>query len=178
MESHISLAKQNCVYLGQAVDLIQTLSDNVYTHAQPPLYTSATGAHFRHALDHYINFLAGFERDRIDYQSRERSPMVEQDRLYAIRQFKETEQRLEELDHATEKREILVKLETGGSENGDAVWARSTLGRELDFLLSHTIHHYALISFILRHQGIDPGPEFGVAPSTLRYWQQHAPCAR
>jgi hypothetical protein len=44
------------------------------------------------------------------------------------------------------------------------------VGRELQYLLSHTIHHYAIIGSILRAQGVEPGPDFGVAPSTLRHW--------
>jgi hypothetical protein len=49
-------------------------------------------------------------------------------------------------------------------------WSQSTVGRELQYLLSHTIHHYAIIGSILRAQGREPGPDFGVAPSTLRHW--------
>ena len=44
-------------------------------------------------------------------------------------------------------------------------------GRELLFLISHTVHHFALIAFMLRSFGIEPGDKFGVAPSTLRYRQ-------
>ena len=50
--------------------------------------------------------------------------------------------------------------------------------RELEFLLSHTIHHYALVAVMARIQGCEPGPTFGVAPSTLKYQQAQAVCAR
>jgi hypothetical protein len=39
----------------------------------------------------------------------------------------------------------------------------------LQFLLSHTVHHFALMALILRAQGADPGDDFGVAPSTLEH---------
>ena len=48
----------------------------------------------------------------------------------------------------------------------------STLGRELEFAVSHTIHHYALVRERLR--GVDFDPRFGVAPSTLEYWRTAA----
>jgi hypothetical protein len=54
------------------------------------------------------------------------------------------------------------------------VWSYSSIGRELQFLLSHTIHHYALIALALRLQGYEPSAEFGVAPSTLQYWRKAA----
>jgi hypothetical protein len=43
------------------------------------------------------------------------------------------------------------------------------VARELQFLQSHTVHHYAVIHLMLLQQGIRPDPEFGVAPSTLRH---------
>ena len=48
-----------------------------------------------------------------------------------------------------------------------AVWSRSSLLRELQFALSHTVHHYAIIARQLRERGAEPGADFGVAPSTL-----------
>jgi hypothetical protein len=42
--------------------------------------------------------------------------------------------------------------------------------RELQFLASHTVHHYALIAHLARDRGVGVAPEFGVAPATLDYW--------
>ena len=42
----------------------------------------------------------------------------------------------------------------------------------------HTIHHFSLMAILLRFEGIEPGEEFGVAPATLRYWQEEAMCAQ
>jgi hypothetical protein len=47
----------------------------------------------------------------------------------------------------------------------------SSVGRELQVLSSHTIHHFALIAFTLRVLGIEVDRNFGMAPSTLRYEQ-------
>jgi hypothetical protein len=43
----------------------------------------------------------------------------------------------------------------------------------LQFLLSHTIHHYALIASLLERRGVRVRDElsgFGVAASTLEHW--------
>jgi hypothetical protein len=50
-------------------------------------------------------------------------------------------------------------------------WAVTSLERELQFLLSHTVHHFALVALLLRAQGFEVSADFGVAPSTLAYWQ-------
>jgi hypothetical protein len=43
---------------------------------------------------------------------------------------------------------------------------RSTLGRELAFVASHTIHHFAIVALLLRDMGIGVPARFGYAPST------------
>ena len=52
---------------------------------------------------------------------------------------------------------------------GPAVKLESSAGREFSFVLSHTIHHDALVGVIVRSLGREPPVEFGCAPSTLRY---------
>ena len=63
--------------------------------------------------------------------------------------------------------EVIVSATT---YSGD-VLSQSTFARELQFLASHTVHHYALISIASRMQGIMPAEGFGIAPSTLKYLQ-------
>ena len=73
---------------------------------------------------------------------------------------------LEQLDTDLEV-ELLVKMNTG-SNTGDQ-WAPSTMVRELQFLLSHTVHHFALISTMNSINNIATPEDFGIAPSTLAH---------
>jgi hypothetical protein len=50
----------------------------------------------------------------------------------------------------------------------------SSIDRELQVLSSHTIHHFALIAMTLRLHGVEMPPDFGMAPSTLRYQAEAA----
>ena len=64
-----------------------------------------------------------------------------------------------------------IRLDPRGRDEPD--WCRSSLLRELQFLLSHTIHHYALIASLLERRGVRVRDElsgFGVAASTLEHW--------
>jgi hypothetical protein len=81
---------------------------------------------------------------------------------------------LNRLSDVNDLKEIEVKLEGLSNDKGVSDWSRSSLLRELQFLLSHTIHHYSLIVLALRVQGFEPGVEFGVAPSTLKHWRKTA----
>jgi uncharacterized damage-inducible protein DinB len=49
-----------------------------------------------------------------------------------------------------------------------AVSAWSTLRRELAFVVSHTVHHQALIAVLLSLVGVPVPDAFGLAPSTPR----------
>ena len=49
----------------------------------------------------------------------------------------------------------------------------TTLGREVAFVLSHTLHHQALIAAHLRATGHDVPDNFGVAPATLQHRDNH-----
>jgi hypothetical protein len=60
-------------------------------------------------------------------------------------------------------------MEDGDTSEVQDSFMRSSVSRELQVLSSHTIHHFALIAMTLRAHGVDLDPEFGMAPSTLRY---------
>lgn len=134
------------------------------------------GPHFRHVLEHYSSFLAGVETGRVDYDARAREQALESDPEQARQRIRELMGGLTTLDGVDLEATAEVRLECGAGDEPEQ-WSRSTLRRELQFLLSHTVHHYALIGLLLAQHGIDPGPEFGVAPSTLKHWRSLAQCA-
>jgi len=53
----------------------------------------------------------------------------------------------------------------------------TTAGRELAFVLSHTIHHNALIDVMARTLGVPVPDRFGYAPSTIAHLEKAA-CVR
>jgi hypothetical protein len=76
------------------------------------------------------------------------------------------------LDEEATTDTLLVRMNSGGGSPA-ADLAPSTLVRELLFLVSHTVHHFAVIRLLLAAEGIDPGEEFGTAPSTLAHAATH-----
>ncbi len=134
------------------------------------------GPHFRHVLEHYSRFLAGLDAHRIDYDARAREARLEVEPEAARARIRELIAGLARLDGADIGAAAEVRLECGQGDEAEQ-WSRSTLRRELQFLLSHTVHHYALIGLLLERHGIDPGADFGVAPSTLEHWRSQAQCA-
>ena len=158
--------------LEQAISIITLIDDDIYTALTPISPRGSVGGHLRHIVNFYQSFLAGCEQGRIDYNQRTRDREFEQDRLYAMNSIQKVVVQLESLSQLELHDHLLVSVEDY------AVWSRSSVLRELDFLRSHTVHHYSLIAMLLRLHEIDPGAEFGVAPSTLRHWEEETLCAQ
>lgn len=167
MQFSNTLIDDNIQVLRQGAQLIERLDDQRYSLAARPLFTHGVGSHFRHCLDSYHCFFKGFETGQIDYDHREREELIERDRRFAVARIETVIARLRSLTSSDERIPLMTKQDS-------EVWSHTSLGRELQFLLSHTIHHYALIALALRLQGIEPGLEFGVAPSTLQFWSKAA----
>jgi hypothetical protein len=62
-----------------------------------------------------------------------------------------------------------VRVEDAQSAHLDDSYMTSSVGRELQVLSSHTIHHFALIAVTLKALGVYIDSDFGMAPSTQRY---------
>lgn len=172
--------QDNISILEQGIDLLGTIEPQDYTKHCSQCFDSNIGGHFRHNIEHYQNFLGGYKEGIIDYDDRARDWRIENDLAFTCETIKEIIQQLEhlgQLEQSVIQQELRIKMDSGSTqcnENG----SQSTIQRELQFLLSHTIHHYALIAVICNIFEYKLPKEFGVAPSTLKYQDSQASCAR
>jgi len=164
----ISLTRDNCDFLKQGIDLLERHSDDTYVNTDTRTFGSGIGSHMRHVLDHYSSFLAGLETGLVNYDDRARESRIETDRTSGIERAKSL---LKKLSDSRVDPDQAIKVIVSANTKEDDAQSMSTFGRELQFLASHTVHHYALIAIASRMQGIDPPLTFGIAPSTLKYMQ-------
>jgi hypothetical protein len=151
--------------LRQGAQLLAEIDDETYLFSETGA-TGRIGTHFRHCLDFYKSFLAGARAGKIDYAKRERDAEIEENRRYAIACFELIVAQLESFPIKNANQPLMVKAEDAFEE----IWFPSSLARELEFVRSHTVHHFALIAFKLALRGVKVSENFGVAPSTLRFW--------
>ena len=151
--------------IAAGLDALARIEDTLYRRSESG--TDSIGSHFRHNLDFVNSFLNGIEGGQIDYNNRERDVIVEADRHYAAGQFIFAIRRLIALTPEMLERAVIVRSEIDAN-----AWHISSVSREIEFLLSHTVHHYALIAGKLRASEVEISAGFGVAPSTLQYWKQ------
>lgn len=167
----------NCIgLLEQAIRLTERIDDDVYVSTSPLSPRGSIGGHLRHILDFYQNFVAGMQSGHINYNLRQRGLLIERDLACGVKHLRKTIASLRSLSALDGERRLFVSAEE--DIGATPVWCASSILRELDFLQSHTVHHYSLLAMLLRLHEIDPGEDFGVAPSTLKHWKEEAACAR
>lgn len=160
------IANDNSQCLEQAAELLRNCETKFYTRKVAECFDSSIGGHIRHILDHYQCFFQGLAAGEIDYDGRARDIRLEEDPIFAIEAINRSRTVLASLKIGPASL-VRVKMDTGGDH--DQLWAASTVQRELQFLLSHTVHHYALIATMYSISGQKTAADFGIAPSTLRY---------
>jgi len=154
-----AIIADNVHLLKQGTLLLRGLNDAIYSDNQSSFFDSGVGRHVRHTLDHYWLFLSSCP-DSVDYDDRARDQEVEENRVQAVEMFQRV---IDQLNEFSEDLGRPLDVQHNGR------WSRSTIGRELQHLSNHTLHHYALIAMILRSRNVEVVEDFGVAPSTLAY---------
>lgn len=159
------LVQVNIGWLRQALALLDQMDDEMFSTSPSGLAPHRAGSHLRHVLEFYQCFLDGLATSRIDYDARKRDELIERRRQSATTSIRSIISLLEEVSSFEEDWELAVRMENADED----VYLISSVGRELQALSSHTIHHFALIAITLRLHGFDVDQDFGMSPSTLRY---------
>jgi uncharacterized damage-inducible protein DinB len=166
------LLQANLHLLDQMSELLSRLDDRSYRQTSPVFINSSIGGHVRHCLEHYQCFAEGLPHARVNYDLRQRDAEVETQPAAALARLSGLRSQLTSLFLNDHTEAILVLMDHGAAAH-EGCWQESSPGRELQFLISHTIHHFALIAGLCRTHGVDIAPTFGVAPSTLRHRAAH-----
>jgi len=161
--------------LEQEQSLLSELDPEVYTAPGTGAFRSSIGAHIRHNLDHFTSFFAGLPDGRIDYEARRRDDGIARSPEHALADIQKHTTALEGLMQNEPESDFLhVREESESAAEGELRWLDSSVGRELQFLLGHTVHHHAIIALLLAQQGFELPEGFGVAPSTQRHERRQA----
>lgn len=168
-ERHTHLIEANTAFLSQALQALQNLPDHHYTRLCPQLAGQRVSGHVRHVIEFYESFLNGLDEFRVDYDARQRDRSLESSRETAVQRIQVLVERLSTDSRLQCDFVVWVRAEDAAQAGLRDGYLLSSIGRELQSLASHTVHHLALIGFLLRLMGEETPDDFGVAPSTLAY---------
>ena len=158
-----TLLQTNVDALNEGAALLALLKPEQYTLGFKPAFHSTIGAHFRHVLEHYRCFIKQLDSGSICYDKRDRDQLLECDFDYANRAIEELKESLIDLESQDLNR--VCQLDDQQSQGT----VDTTIYRELLFLQSHTMHHYAIIGAMTRSFGARPADDFGVAIATREH---------
>jgi hypothetical protein len=137
-------------------------------HAAPdaPPFAGPVGAHLRHVIEHYEALVDGLRIGVADYDGRPRDRQLEASATLARHRLVALRYRLGQC--TPEMLDWPVQVLGQGGAVGDFDFSvASSLGRELAFLASHAVHHFALLAVHLQQHGLAVPAHFGKAPGTV-----------
>lgn len=167
----ISLEEENCCFLDQLADFVAGLDPGTYQHVSGAYGGNGIGRQVRHILEHAF-VLVYDESGVLDYEARDRDRTLENSAEAAARALRRASRELSAMIARRPLEESVLVAQAFESPSGwERSWTSSTFQRELMALSSHTVHHMALVAMLAAQHGVELDPDFGVAPSTKRYWE-------
>lgn len=152
--------------LHELESLLNDVAPEVYCARFATDVSGSIGEHVRHCLDHVSALLAAQPSTPLSYDHRHRGTAVETAPTAAIQQILQLKSALD--TWSTRSLDEPVRVTSMISPSGDSVTGWSTLARELAFVVSHTIHHQAIIGVLLAIHGHAVPERFGHSPATPR----------
>ena len=152
------------VLLEQLRGLLAAMPVDVYRACPVPRLSGSIGEHVRHCLDHVGALASAPVLVDLSYDHRQRGTNVEADPASAVEEIDRLASEIAAFGSGDLKRPITVSsiLARGAA----AEHSRSTIGRELAFVINHTTHHLAIVALLLDAIGWRCPDGLGVAPSS------------
>ncbi len=168
--STISVLQQlNVETLHTLGTVLSTIDQTLYTKVNLKGKASV-GQHVRHTLEFYTCLFDG--HDVVNYDSRKRDILLESSAQHALVTIGLIAERVKDAkkDYALD---LIAELPSGTNE---AISVKSSLARELLYVLEHAIHHMALIRILIKDEAptFELEDSFGVAYSTMAYRSHEA----
>ncbi|MBW0461501.1 hypothetical protein O181_001216 [Austropuccinia psidii MF-1] len=175
----LELKKVGITSLDQAIHLLQDIitNDDQLTRKSSIISCSTIGKHLRHLHDHFRILLETVQSKSktINYDIKSPSAFMENSRQVSLNEFRKTKRKLIEL--------IDFRIKHFSQNQPDSnlnlititpskIQLQTNFNRELWYVSSHAIHHFALIKAIVTGElGLELPESFGVAPSTIARFQ-------
>ncbi|TVR40975.1 MAG: hypothetical protein EA402_13370 [Planctomycetota bacterium] len=163
-ESSVSVEKLLAQHCLELAEIIEKIAPQDYVSSNP---NGSIGEQVRHGLDHLQALLAGAEAEIIDYEQRRRGWVGERKPALAVSELRQLSHCFHRLSGADPTRSLSVVVQVDPGQE-PAQWP-STWGRECVAMLSHEVHHAAMLRPRLEAAGCSLPAHFGIAPSTVAH---------
>ena len=142
--------------------LLEKLSDEALCNASVSPYYSSIGTHIRHILDFYDCIFNISSENIVDLTARSRNRNVESQCCNALSYLSLIEEKLQ--SSTFEMNKVVTVIDDLGLGKIEMQYTMASLFSQAN---SHTIHHYAIINYILEGLNITfKDSDFGYNPTT------------
>lgn len=159
------LLQFNLQLIDQALDLAAA-----WAAMGPHGEAAEVGAHLRHVIEHWDALLWPARPGLADYDARPRDAALQTQPALAAARLMLLRRALCEALRSWDASRLAQPLRVQGLCGTAGQWSFATpssLGRELAFVASHAVHHFALLRDLLLRHGIGLDASFGKAPATV-----------
>ncbi len=153
--------------LAQGLSLLFELGDHSYSKVAGSPFHASIGQHFGHILGHFRAVIRGTRAAEINYHGEESNPRLECEVTHASIATCDVLRAVKRYTEETLAQECRVISGTGASQ-GDSVYFKSTIARELAYCIGRASQHYDIIRLICDRVGVSAPREFGSVRPTLR----------
>ena len=159
-----AIIRASITQLEMVSSIVLQLNNEDYTKPISNLKSVSIGKHIRHILEFYECLIKQSAENFVQYDSRKRNLLIEEDKYYTLDFIKALIEKLSDLPMNKNIRFIT-------SINNQKVDVQTTLYRELAYNIEHTVHHFAMLSIIIpiHFPTIHLPENFGYADSTIQY---------
>jgi hypothetical protein len=149
---------------------------SAHERAGAPAYARPVGAHLRHVVEHFEALLQPALPGVVDYDQRPRDAALERSTQVARQRLLKLKSVLSRLPAAALQGPVQVRGR-GGLGGEFSFEVPSSIARELVFVASHAVHHYAVLQPHCQLHDIVIGDSFGRAPATVAHERAQAAAA-
>ena len=158
------IIQSNLKTLAKSKIFLNNLTDDVLCDSTVSPYYSSIGSHIRHILDFYDCIFNLNSNNKIDLTARSRNIEVETKCETATCYLNTIIEKLNSFEFKMD--DSVIVIDDLGLGKTSITY---TYGGLLSQANSHTIHHYAIINYIMEGLNIPiNNPEFGYNPTSLR----------
>ncbi len=144
--------------LRQMAELIHLIQAADFTYKPMDARLGSIGSHVRHALQYMDALLQDSRGGDLCYDDQRRHFDLELCRWAALRTL---ERRIIQLQLQGRSMDQPLRLKVAVSAQGPAMAVNTSFGRELAFVIGHTIHHNGMIAVLAHSLGIEVPDRFG-----------------
>ena len=166
----MNLKQLNKIRLEEIKSLIEEIPSGLYVEPLEVLNGSTIGQHFRHIIEFYLCLMQSKDKGLVCYDERKRDLRIEEDRQFSMDRCDDFIDFIQTVE-GDSPLFLLADLSAG---DGVQSKLRTSLERELAYVMDHGVHHLAIIKIALAEMHLNIGADIGVAAATLRYRKQCA----